>query len=188
MQTSFIPKKTYENKITKRKDYGGLFMGVAVVIFILSILAAGSVFLYNRYLTSEIDNMAKTLDREKGSLEKEIIKELSKIDKKIEASKKILDNHITLVPLFELLEKNTLKNVMFEDLTLTPEDDGWSISMKGSADSYATIALQSDVFEDDNNMSELIFSNLGVGSKGGVIFEVTAKIDPKLLSYRNSLE
>jgi len=188
METSFIPKKTYKKKTTKRRDYGGLFMGIAGLIFIISILAAGSVFLYDRYLNSDIERMSSDLERQKGSLEKEIIKELSKIDKKIEASKMILDNHITLISLFELLEKNTLKNVMFENMVLSPEDGGWTISMKGLADSYATIALQSDVFEEDKNMSELIFSDLAVGNDGGVVFDVTAKIDPRILSYRNSLE
>lgn len=188
MQTSFIPKRTYEKKSSLKKNYGGLLMGIAGVIFILSILLAGAVFLYNRYLVSEIENMAVTLEREKGSLEKEVIKELNRVDKKIEAAKKIIDQHITLAPLFELLEKNTLRSVRFEKLTFSPQNGEWILGMKGSADSYSSIALQSDIFENDKNMSELIFSNLGVGRDGGVIFDVTAKIDPRLLLYRNSLE
>ena len=188
MQTSFIPKKTYDQKKTKKRNYGGLLMGIAGVVFIAVILLAGTVFLYNRYLTSEIERMAETLEREKGSLEKEIIQELSRVDERIEASKKILDQHITLAPLFELLERNTLRAVRFEDLSFYPYDDEWILEMSGTANSYATIALQSDVFGKNKNMSELIFSNLGIGQDGGVIFDVSIKIDPRLLSYRNSLE
>ena len=187
MQTSFIPKKTQARKKVK-KNYGGLFMGIGAVVFILAILLAGAVFLYNRYLISEIERMSEDLARQKGSLEREVIKELSRLDERIEASKDILDKHITLTPLFELLEQNTLQEVKFESLSFYPEDDGWILKMNGMANSYATIALQSDVFGDDKNMSELIFSNLGVGSDGGVVFDVSAKIDLRLLSYRNSLE
>jgi lipopolysaccharide export LptBFGC system permease protein LptF len=188
MQTSFIPKKTYAKRNTNKKNYGGLMMGIATAVFVLTILATGVVFLYNRYLESEIEGMSKTLEREKGSLEKEIIKELSRIDKRINASVDILNKHMTLVSFFEMLEKNTLQNVRFGKLDFLPTEDGWELSMEGSADSYSTIALQSDVFEKDKNMSELIFSGLGVGSDGGVVFKVNSKIDPLLFSYRSSLE
>ena len=188
MQTSFIPKKA-ERKKNVKKSYGGLLMGISAVIFIVTILLAGTVFLYNRYLVSEIGRMSETLERLKGSLEKDIIEELNRIDERIEASKKILDKHITLTPLFELLEQNTLQEVRFERLSFHPEGDGtWILEMDGTANSYATIALQSDVFGDNKNMSELIFANLGVGTDGGVVFDVSVKIDSRLLSYRNSLE
>ncbi len=188
MQTSFIPKKSYERKKTKKRDFGGLFMGVGVAVFILIILTASTVFLYNRYLVSQIENMASILDREKGSLEKEIIKELSSVDKRIESSKKILDDHIILTPMFELLEQSTLREVRFKEMAFYPEEGQWVLSMSGTANSYATVALQSDVFGENKNMSDLIFSNLGVGAEGGVVFDVSAKIDPRLISYRNSLE
>ena len=188
MQTSFIPKKSQERRKTKKKDFGGLFMGVGVAVFILMILTASTVFLYNRYLEGQIENMASILDREKGSLEKEIIKELDLVDKRIESDKKILEKHTILTTLFELLEQNTLQEVSFKEMAFYPEEEEWVISMSGTADSYATIALQSDVFGENKNISELIFSDLGVGLDGGVVFSVTARIDQKLISYRRSLE
>lgn len=189
METSFIPKQTYKKSGAKKRSYGGLLMGISGFIFIVTILSAAGVFLYNRYLVSEIDAMGISLDREKGSLEEDIIKKLSVIDKKIEASKKILNNHMTLVPLFELLEQNTLQKVMFKDMTLSPGEDGWwNLTLSGIADSYATIALQSDAFGKNKNIKELIFSNLGIGTDGGVVFDISALVDPRLLSYRNSLE
>jgi hypothetical protein len=188
MQTSFIPKKVYQKTRSSKRDFGGLFMGIGVVIFIVTILSAGAVFLYNRYLTDGIETMAESLERQKGNLEKDIIEELNMIDKKIEASKTILNEHLTLVPFFELLEKNTLQKVRFEEMTFNPVDGEWVLDLSGTADSYATIALQSDIFNEDKNMSEVIFSDLGVGSDGGVVFKVSAKIDTRLLSYRKSLE
>jgi len=164
-------------------------MGIAGFIFVATVLIAGTVFLYNRYLLNEINTMTEALEREKGSLEKDIIKELSLIDKRIEASKLVLENHITLVPLFDLLESSTLQRVMFKSLSFYPGDDGWwNLSLSGVTNSYATVALQSDVFGGNKNMKELIFSKLGVGTDGGVVFDVSALIDPRLLSYRNSLE
>lgn len=189
METSFIPQKTYKKSNTKKRSYGGLLMGIASFIFVITILIAGTLFLYNRYLTKEIETMSQSLEREKGSLEKEVIKKLSLVDKRIEASKLVLDNHVTLVSLFDLLEQNTLQRVMFKELSFSPGEGGWwTLSLKGATNSYASVALQSDVFGKNKNMKELIFSNLGIGIDGGVVFDVSAIVDPRLFSYRNSLE
>ena len=93
----------------------------------------------------------------------------------------------SLTSLIESLEKNTLRKVRFKNLDFSSEDGKWIIRMEGAADSYAAIALQADVFGKNNNMSELMFSNLGVSFDGSVVFDVSAKIDPRLISYRNSL-
>jgi len=189
METSFIPQKTYKKTIAKKRNYGGLLMGIVGFIFIVTILVAGTLFLYNRYLSKEIETMSQSLEREKGSLEKEVIKKLSLIDKRIEASKLILNNHVSLVPLFDLLEQNTLQKVAFQELSLTPGEDGWwNLSLKGKTNSYASVALQSDIFGKNKNMKNLVFSNLGIGNDGGVVFDVSAVIDPRLFSFRNSLE
>jgi hypothetical protein len=188
MQTSFIPKKSYNNTKTKRKDYGGLSMGISVTVFILMVLTAATVFLYKRYLNTQVNEMAVALDREKGSLEKDIIKELSLVSKKIESAKKILDKHVILTPLFELLEQNTLGNVAFEKLSIAQKKDGWFLEMSGEANSFTTVALQSDAFGNNKNMSDVVFSGLGAGLEGGVVFDVSILVNERFFSYRNSLE
>jgi len=187
MQTSFIPKKIYAKSKLRGKNYGGLLMIIAVVIFVMMILVAGTVFLYRQYLTNEISKMANTLEREKGGFDTETIQELNRMDKRIELSKKILDEHMTLVPLIKSLEKNTLRRVRFDNLDFSFDGGKWLIEMDGVADSYATVALQADIFGKNNNMSELMFSNLGVNFDGNVVFNVSAVIDPRLISYRNDI-
>ena len=187
MQTSFIPKKIYSKSRLKGKNYNSLFMTVAIAVFVVMILSAGAVFLYRQYLVSEISKMSGDLAREKGGFDTVLIQKLDRMDKRIESSKKILDEHITLVPLIESLEKNTLRKVRFQNLDFAFENGEWAIKMNGVADSYATIAFQAEIFGKNNNMNELIFSNLGVSFDGNVTFDVSAKIDPRLISYRNSL-
>lgn len=184
MQTSFIPKKIHAKSRLKGKNYGSLLMTVAVAIFIVMILSAGAVFLYRQYLTNEISKMSSALVREKGGFDTVIIQKLDRMDKRIESSKKILDEHITLVPLIKLLEKSTLRRVRFNNLDFSFDGGKWLVKMEGVADSYAAIALQADIFGKSNNMSELMFSNLGVSFDGSVVFDVFAEIDPRLIAHR----
>lgn len=162
-------------------------MIISVAIFGAAIFAAAGVFFYNQFLTDEIKKKVVILEKEKGSLDLETIQELTKLDKRIESAKKILDRHVSLIPLFELLEKNTLRNVRFKNFKFGIEKDGIILDMNGVANSYAAVALQADIFGEDKNITEPVFSDLGVDFNGNVTFRVIAKIDPRLISFRNSV-
>ncbi|MCK4386977.1 MAG: hypothetical protein KAV41_02765 [Candidatus Pacebacteria bacterium] len=186
-RTSFIPKKNYSRKKPGGKSYTSLAMIISVAIFGAAIFAAAGVFFYNQFLTDEIKKKVVILEKEKGSLDLETIQELTKLDKRIESAKKILDRHVSLIPLFELLEKNTLRNVRFKNFKFGIEKDGIILDMNGVANSYAAVALQADIFGEDKNITEPVFSDLGVDFNGNVTFRVIAKIDPRLISFRNSV-
>ena len=187
-QTSFIPKKDYLRDKKTNKTYAGLATVVAGVIFVAMVFIAAGVFFYEQFLVSEIGKNSAILEREKGNLDVETIQKLAELDKRIESAKEILDKHISLIPLFELLEKNTLKTVSFDNFNFAVEKDGITLDMDGIADSYTAVALQSDIFGKNKNIVEPIFSNLGVNFNGDVTFTVLAKIDPRVVLFRNSLE
>jgi hypothetical protein len=59
--------------------------------------------------------------------------------------------------------------------------------MGGIASSFSSVALQSDIFGENKFIQEPIFSNLNLDSKGDVIFDFSAFVDPRLLSYSDSI-
>jgi len=189
MQSSFIPKKNYEAKLSQKSSYIGLLMFIALAVFLGMLLASAGGYFYRNFLQSELQTKSATLVRENDSLDLGLIQDLSKLDKRIKSAEEILNAHISLMPLFELLEKNTLKGVAFKEFDFNTDNKGdYILELNGSAVDYAAIALQSNVFGKDKNILEPIFSDLGVGSSGLVTFSMTAKIDPRLLSYRDSLK
>ncbi len=186
METSFIPKKDYKRKGSK-KGYVGFLMLVSIIIFAIMIIATVSVFFYSGYLETEITNKSISLEREKGGLDLELIQELSRSDARLEYSKEILESHINLVPLFDFLEENTLRTVMFEKLSFQILKDGNSFELSGEANSYMDVALQADIFGKSKNIMEPIFSDLGVNPSGKITFLMKASVNSSLISYRNSL-
>ncbi|MCK5285753.1 MAG: hypothetical protein KAJ58_00820 [Candidatus Pacebacteria bacterium] len=187
METSFIPKKNYKEKAVNTK-YTSWFLVIATFIFAASAIFAGGVFFYKGFLESEIKNKNTILERERGGLDLALIQKLSKFDKKIEVAKELLDDHIALSYLFNFLEANTLKEVMFNNLNFEVTKDGYQLILEGRANSYADVAVQSNVLSSNKNILEPIFSDLRVNSNGDIVFKASMKMDPKLISYKDNLE
>jgi hypothetical protein len=59
--------------------------------------------------------------------------------------------------------------------------------MKGRAKSYASVALQSDVFAEIPFLKEQLFENPNLDPQGNVTFDYSAEVDPSLLSYVEAL-
>lgn len=185
-QTSFIPKKTYDvgAVAAPRSSFTGLLSFIAVTLFILSLVSAGGVFLYERYLATSLVRKQESLDRARSAFEPELIRELSRLDAKLAIGQQLLDAHTAPSAVFDLLEEVTLQTVRFTDFSYTVEEGIPRITMQGSAASFASVALQSDEFAKNRSIKEPEFSGLTLDARGNVQFGVTALIDPALVSYR----
>lgn len=187
-KTSFIPKESLVKKKRSKKPVNILTVGT-LIIFFVTILLAVSIFLYGEYLKVSISNKEEQLSRARGAFEPALIKELTRVDERIEATGKILDEHTSMSLFFEFLESNTLENVRFNELLLTAMDsDRYFLNMSGSAASFASVALQSDVFGESEVLSEPIFSNLDLDIFGNVSFNVDAFVNADDIRYRKTVE
>jgi len=187
-KTSFIPQKSLSPR-TVRKRSTGLFFVVAVLLFIISVSGSIGVFAYKKIVKSGIEDKAISLNRAKEAFDPGLIEDLSRLNSRIESAQGVLDSHIVITPFLSLLEGLTLKNVQFENLQLSVGDNGEILlAIDGNATDYATVVLQSDTFGQSRFLREQIFSNINLDNSGNVRFSLKAKVDPNLLSFRNSIE
>lgn len=186
-QTSFIPKKTYDvgpAPQTKASSLTGILSFAGVTLFVLSIVAAGGVFLYERYLETSLVRKQESLERAKSAFEPELIRELSRLDDKFVIGRQLLNAHIAPSAIFKLIEDITLQSVRFLDFSYAVTEVGVRITMNGEARSFSSVALQSDEFAKNRSLRQPEFSGLGLDARGNVVFQVTAIVDPQLISYR----
>jgi len=186
-QQSFVPKKPINEQRKIGKGSMGLFFGLSLLVFILATGSTASVYAYELYMSKKVENMRVSLERAKDAFEPSLIIELKKLDARIRSAGEILDNHIALSELFEMLEMETLETVRFKSFRYSARDDDISINLTGKAKSYSSVVLQSDVFGENKFIKNPIFSGLNLDAEGNVDFRVSAEIDPKLLSYKESL-
>ena len=184
-QTSFIPKKPVAvTPQRKKKSSSGVFSLIALILFLSALASSVGAFLYQQYLVQSIERKEVSLERARSAFEPALIKEMSRLDARMLSAQEILNKHTALSAFFELLESTTLKTVQFDDFGYSVDAEGkMLISMKGKALSFASVALQSDSFGDSALIQEPIFSGLNLDTKGNVVFDFTAILDPSIVSY-----
>jgi len=188
MQTSFIPKKPI---IESQSSGSGisLFLLLSIILFIVSIALAGGVWLWQNSLTAQIEKDKAALSAAKGSYEEDTIVPLIRLNDRLVESKKLLDNHLAISPIFTLLEKNVLRNIRLKTLKFSYAGaDKIRIDLSGIAASYDALSKQSDAFGDEglrNFISQPVISDFSPTPDGSISFSFNASVDPKLVSYAN---
>jgi len=191
-QPTFIPKKplTEPKKAKKKRSggTGGIFFILGIIIFLLGVGLTAGTFLLKKVTENRVENKKVSLQRAKEAFEPELIEELSILSDRMDAANRLLDSHITATPFFELLEQLTLKSIRFTDFdySLDPNDKV-TISMSGTTDSFASVALQSDLFGANRYIQEPIFSDFGNDSLGNITFEFAGTVNQSLILYENTL-
>lgn len=186
-RTSFVPKKpvqTGKPKPPRGPRLGVLFV-LTLIVFLVSITLTVGVFLYQQYLESSIARKEQTLEEKRALFEPALIRELSRLDTRLEQAEALLNQHVALTRLFDFLEGNTLQNVQFQSFRYDILSDGnISLAMDGQATSFAAVALQSDVFGDSEVIRSPVFEGLNVGEAGNVVFNVSAFVDTRQVLYQ----
>lgn len=180
--TSFIPKKPLVGEASS--GGGGLVILLAVLIFVISLVAAGGAFAYGKYLDSSLAAKDSSLKKAEGAFDTASIVDLSRLDVRLAEARKLLEAHVAPSGVFTFLSATTLERVQFTSLSLDISADGsGKILLSGIADSFSSLALQSDQFGAAKVLRDVVFSGITTEAAGRVQFTVSANVDPSILSY-----
>lgn len=191
VSTSFIPKKNFDTGSSRSGGSGGagLIVLLAILIFVASLVAAGGIFAYQKLLTQSIANKSASLKANEDAYNLVVIQELVRADSRINEADVLLNKHVAPSEIFSFLSLQTLEKVQFTSFDYSLKPDGTTeIALHGLADSFSTIALQSDQFGASKILKDVVFSDVNLDSdKGKVTFSVTATVAPSLILYTNAL-
>lgn len=185
-QSSFIPKKPIvaQPGISSSASSVNLFALIAIVVFVLALVLSGGAFFYKGFLVKQIEERKSSFDRAKEAFDPSFIQQVTRLDSRIETSKKLFSSHIAVTPFFDFLSKITLRSVRFRDFSFTylsPEKI--SVEMKGQAQNYASVALQSDILNSQKYLHDTIVGDMSLEPAGTVSFSVSTTVDAALLAY-----
>jgi hypothetical protein len=185
LQTSFISKQALARRVTGNGQPVGIFLVLAIIVFLLSLAAFGGAYAYRFYTRQNITSLSSSLNQAKAAFEPDLIFQLTDLDSKLQGVKEILASHQTLAPLFSLLEEATLKSVRFTNFTYKRGERGQTndVTISGEAQNFEAIALETQSLGERRAIKNPIFTNLGVNNKGNVTFQLTFSVDPSLVSY-----
>lgn len=178
-QTSFIPKKIYEEP----KEGMGLLTLIAAIVFVVTLLGYAGVYFYAQSIDSQLAAADKTIQANRDAFDVPFITTMARLDARIEASKQLLASHTALSPVFSFLQANMLKTVRFDSMNYAYSPSKITIVAHGQAQSYQSIAFQSELFADNRLISDVIFSDFNLDQSGNITFTFGATVDPRLVSY-----
>jgi len=174
---------------------GGLFMTIAVVLFVLSLLSIGGAYAYKYYLlSSNASGQAELAVRQK-QFNLDQISLMKAESTKIALARQLLDSHLATSKVFSVLSQITTENVRFTsmEMTVPPGMSPISLSLFGYGRDYPSVAFQSDVLNNlakynlNATVKNAIVSNPNLNRNGTVAFSLTAQIDPSGLLYRDTI-
>ncbi|TSD02051.1 MAG: Uncharacterized protein Athens071424_214 [Parcubacteria group bacterium Athens0714_24] len=182
---SFIPKKNF-NPIVYKNAGAGLFLSASFFLLILSGVLYGGLYFYKYSINKEIFTLNDSLNKVKSAFELSTIDRIVAVSSEIDTAKNILGQHKTAIPVFDFLQKDTVKDLRFKIFRLSFDEDGAAtVSIDGTAKSFLAIAVQEDVFKNESTVSNVLFSDFKLGDKGTVDFKTNLMFYPSTFVYKS---
>lgn len=200
-QTSFIPRKPITAagqsmvSTTSHHTFGGLFMAIATVLFVVSLLSVGGAYFWKGYLNSAQASLQTQLKARESNFQIDLIQQLEEQSVKIDIAKRVLTNHIAASQVFAFIGALTSEHVRFTslDFSASPSSGGNAkVQLAGIGQSLYTVAFQSKVLSQldqyglFNIVKNPILSNPAQNANGTVAFSLSAEIAPSALLYEKS--
>ncbi len=185
-QGSFIPKASLT--IASRSSGVGLLFLLALLIFVMSLVAAGAAFGYQHILNGTIADKDTSLRTAEGAFNPGTIQDLIRTENRLTQARLLLQKHVSPSAIFSFLGTITLERVQLTSFSMALDKDGGAaLSLSGIADSFSSVALQSDQFGATQILKDVIVSGVSVGESGQVNFSVNATVDSAFLLYSRNL-
>lgn len=195
-QTSFIPKKPIETSadgpsLSQKAPLGILFI-IGSIVLALSILSAVGVFAYTLILKSKLTNQVSQIEENRKSINEDEIKSISRLSDRIRIANTILDNHVAVSYIFDIIEASTLQNVAFTSFNYSyAGPDKINISMRGQAKTYASVVNQAEAFKNSpytkDSFRNSIFSDVSKGGEGLIDFSFSTLLDVNAISFKKNV-
>lgn len=182
-QSSFIPKGPVTEEVFKKKKAG--FVGVLVVsLFVSSIIISVAMYFYKNIVRSDIQNLELQLTDAEKNIDKKTISEMFQFSKKLDVARAIIFKHQVISKFLDSLASSTVSSVQFTGFSYGNLEDGkLLVNLRGKATSYASVALQENIFLQNKYFKSISFSNLTLADNGLVSFDLAILVDPQISAY-----
>lgn len=177
-----MPKQSSQQPKRGRAAGHNLFLVTALFLGGLAIIASVGTYLYDRYLTHSLEAKAEELAVAQREVNEDQVEDFVRLRDRLTYGQELLDNHMAVSQVFDVLEAETLSNVRFSKLGMIVADDHTAqIDIEGIARNFNALAAQSNAFAGEKGIRRAIFSGIVVNRDNTVSFKLTADLDSRLI-------
>lgn len=189
-QTSFIPKKPITTQVAVRTSSPiSVFFLVGVVLFIGALAGAGGIIVWQQQLDAKQESLKAEVEKQKKQFDSDFLGVLKQKTNKISSAKELLNNHLSVSDVFNMIGAITVENVRYKNFKMIYDPKGnkpVDIAMSGEAKNYETIAYQADVLADNKYLHNAYLASPQLQANGYVNFSLTGTVDPADIKYVNA--
>lgn len=165
IQTSFIPKTpvvTTAATPAPQQPSVGIVTVISLVLALTSVAIFVGATAYRIVLQQDIDAKNQQISDLKDNMPPERLKQIERLDTTLSNSKKLLDNHVSVSSVFNLLQSLTIPSVRYLSFNFA----GNEVRLKGNARTYEDIAAQAEVLKNNKKtIPTFNFSDFTVDQK-----------------------
>lgn len=162
--TSFIPKRgpiQKENRSGRRKVYVGTI--IVRILFFAAVVAAGSVYAYERKLEANLNTEVETLNTHIATFNEKEMQRVLAFDERLKAVNYRLDHTASLVALLKAMEAATVDVVQLTQLTVERQDDkNFTVVADLKTPSFDIALFQRQILEDTDTLLVSSISDLSL--------------------------
>ena len=178
------PQQSFTSVIRNERS-GFLALFASFTVFLLTIAAYGGLILLNRTQSKALNEITSQIQQKEEIFEDESIKEILLLDYRLKNIRSLLTQHLFVSNVFHVIETDTMPQTSFLDFSFLAKER--KITLRGETFSYALLAQQMTVFEDDPGIEQAVFEGLSRSGDNKVQFKLTLTIKPSILQASPSL-
>lgn len=145
---------------------------LAVVLLALSLLAYGGLFLYQRPLIDQLQDLQAEIEEVKKQRDEDFEEEAESLYAVLKSLNPLLENHLYWSNIFSKIEELTVPRVSFADFNGTIAESGGSpsVTLSGKTAGYTYLAKQMKSFSQEELVSDIKVSGIQLSTEGGIEF------------------
>lgn len=209
-QTSFIPKKQVASvggltgnsmgsgpmQQRAKSSLASAYMALAIIVFVISVGAVGGAYFFKSYLKTANETYKIDLAKMEEKFDINLIQKLKAKNAQIDSAKGLVNRHVAVSQVFDLIQRMTISDVRFStmDLKGSPETTGsYKLALKGLGKNLPAVAFQASVFSDlatyglDKFVTNPMITSQSFDTVGAVSFDFSADISREAISYKKSV-
>ncbi len=182
-QSSFIPKGPVTSSEPFQKKKGSIFSTLIVIFFILVLIMTAGLYMYKKMLEGNIESLKSQLVEAEKNIDSKSIKRMYDFSRKLSIARGIVQNHLVASNAIEALSSSTVRSVNWNSFVFDSDLNTFRMNVKGSAPSYAAVALQENALKNEKSFQSISFSNLTLSEKGSISFDAVITVEAGALRY-----
>ncbi len=173
---NLIPRR--KKKITKNQKillYSLVFLLIGLTISYIVLISL------NERAQAELVKVEEKIEGQKTQELKELEDKVQSQKTKVDLFSPYLESHIIITKFFDFIESKTHPHIYFSQLSVSANSS--VVNLTGEADSFLSLGQQLIIFNNSEKIKNVSLSNISLGQKGEVLFNLKLSLIKELFKH-----